>query len=276
MKRLGLVVLTAFLLGGCNNGTSRKAERRCGVPAQAGCSLPKTKQLTAPPTAARLFPDISEYQGCPSFHGPVIFKVYEGGYGQDHSARCNANRVHALHLWAGVYAFLRPANCAGQGYATAQIVKQLGGIRGPVVADAEVPLPRGCVSAFLSQVRQHIGGPGDIYTGTGTWPGGHPSAPLWLASYGAKPRCLEGVCSRVAWQYTDNGRCGGLSGTDCSIDSGILSQTRYKPKPPPKPSPNPRINYLRSLARRHGCYVKHVRHVHACAVWGHEVQVLSR
>jgi hypothetical protein len=253
----------------------------CSAPAPLGCSLPKqSRTRTVPAGSSRVFPDVSEYQGCPSFTGPLIFKVYEGGYGQDHSALCNARRVHALHLWAGVYAFLRPANCAGQGWATSQIVKQIGGVPGPVVADAEVSLPRGCVASFLHQVQTQLGGPVDVYTSPGTWPGGFLTAPLWVATYGPRPGCVEGVCSHVAWQFTDNGRCGGLSGTDCSISTGILSQSRQPaPHPQPKPpKPRPRaqqIAYLRSLARKHHCYQPAVQHrYHACKVWGHEVQVL--
>lgn len=284
MKTLAKAAFLSLILIVCGCGSPRRSvPSPCTtVPAQAGCSVLKTR-LLGPPLRGG-FPDVSSYQGCPSFYGPVIFKVYEGGYGEDRSAQCNAARVHRLHSWAGVYAFLRPANCAGQGNATAQIVKQLGGVPGPVVADAEVSLPSGCVNAFLRAVRTTLGGPVDVYTSPGTWPGGKLSAPLWVATYGPKPGCVGGVCSHVAWQFSDSGRCGGLAGVDCSLNSGILGQNR-KPKPtpqpiPPKPQPRPPtkaalIAYLRSLARKHHCY-RHGHKLHACAVWGTQVKALSR
>ena len=246
----------------------------CGSPAYAGCSVSKPRREVGPITTGG-FPDLSSYQGCPAFQGPVIFKVYEGGYGIDHSAYCNAARVHKLKVWAGVYAFLRPANCAGQGYATVQIVRQIGGVPGPIVADAEVPLPSGCVSAFLHEVRTTRGGPVDIYTSPGTWPGGSLSAPLWVATYGSSPGCVVGVCSHVAWQFTDEGHCGAGILTDCSIDNGITKQTIAKPTPKPSPSAA-RIAYLRVLAHRHDCYAAKVRkRVRACVVWGDQVKALE-
>lgn len=280
MRRLLIPLIATCLLASCGSTHPTRTPKgnapACSVvPAQAGCSLPKTKGV-APPTAGHVFPDLSEYQGCPRFYGPVIFKVYEGGYGQDHSASCNIRRAHALGTWAGVYAFLRPQNCAGQGYATASIVRQLGGVPGPVVADAEVALPTNCVSQFLNSIRTHLGGPTDIYTSPGTWPGGSLTAPLWVATYGSRPGCVAGQCSHVAWQFTDNGNCGGLGGTDCSVSSGILSQTRVDGRKATLYADYRRRGQLRGFARARHCYTPRVQQrARACKVWGAEVRVLE-
>lgn len=260
MKRIftPIAIFIAAVNIGCGSHTAKTGSTRCAAPAQAGCSLPKApRTLAAPPTGARLFPDISEYQGCPSFSGPVVFKVYEGGYGEDHSAKCNAARVHRLHVWAGAYAFLRPANCAGQARSTVAIVRSLGGVPGPVVADAEVPLPAGCVSRFVGTVRALLGGPVDVYSAPGTWPGGSLSAPLWVATYGPTPGCVAGVCAHVAWQFSDHARCG-IGAGDCSIDNGILSQVRADPTLLRRL--RAQIKHLRIKLRTHGCAARRHRH----------------
>lgn len=269
------VICWTISIVGCGSHNKHTVSSvRCGVPAYAGCSVPKTSGVAPSVIRGHTFPDISEYQGCPAFHGPVVFKVYEGNYGMDHSARCNANRVHKLKDWAAVYSFLRPNNCSGQGYATVHILKEIGGVPGPVIADAEVPLPQGCVSAFLNTVRRLRGNPVDIYTSPGTWPGGQLDAPVWVATYGSRPGCIGGDCKHVGWQYTDRGNCGAGT-TDCSIDNGLLSQTVAKPTPKPKPVAA-RIAELRKFARHRGCYSKGVVHKRACAIWGSEVRRLER
>jgi hypothetical protein len=111
----------------------------------------------------------------------------------------------------------------------------------------------------------------------------------WVASFVGRPQLLPGF---DADQYDDH--CLGRD-LDCSLvlrsflaaAQPPLAPPVPKPKPRPKPAPAPpapcastcrhakQIAFLRALARKHGCYRKHHRKPHACAVWAQQVRSLS-
>lgn len=234
--------------------------------------------LNAPRGA--LLPDVSEYQGCPRWQEGipgVTFRVYEAGTGlQDRSAACNARRLRQIGAWDAAYAFLRPGSCTGQADRTVAILRAVGGISGPVVADAEVPLPAGFVACFDARVARDMGNDAQVdYSAPGTWPGGSPTRPVWVATYGPAPGCVGGVCSHVAWQFSEDFNCHGLVG-DCSLDTGITAIRQHVL--------NRRLLAERELLRadliRHRCrvapYHGRGRYHRVCARWLKRGRVIDR
>jgi hypothetical protein len=201
-----------------------------------GVCTPQTEASlkgVVPPTAGRtLIPDVSEYNGC-HLYSAAIIRVYEAGTGrQDSTARCHIEEVHRKGVWAATYVFLREGHggCNYQAHRGVEITNSLGGVKGPVVSDAETHLPGGFVSCFNNEVR-HLGYPAVTYTAEGTWPGGPFNAPSWLAAYPGPPRCFSNACPHRAHQFSDNFACAGVHG-DCSFDEGITAITRQQPLSP--------------------------------------------
>lgn len=177
---------------------------------------------------SRLLPDVSEFQGC-ALHSAVIFRVYEAGTErQDARARCHAQEAQRQHVWYAVYTFLRPAHggCVFQALRTIAIVRSLGGVVGPIIADAEVWLPPGFVSCFVHTLQAH-GYVAVIYTAPGTWPGGVFVVRVWIAAFPFRPPCFLNACPYLAHQFSEAFNCRGIFG-DCSIDEGITS-VRQRP-----------------------------------------------
>jgi hypothetical protein len=272
MKRLAALAL-ALAITGCGAthtrtvtvakppSTGAAAEAAPCVPplgaGRLGVCVPKSTGQALSPTAAtgRHVPDVSEYNPC-RLYSEAIVRVYEAGTGlQDSTARCHFAELRRIGAWRAAYAFVRPpgyhhaGSCVAQADRTAAIVKGLGGVTGPVVEDAEVPLPRGFVACFLGRLRAQ-GFATVTYTSTGTASGGPFKSPLWLASYGAHPGCIEGICHRVAWQFGSTINCRGVYG-DCSIDEGILA-IRQTP-PVSKAALEGRRRALRRVLARNGC-----------------------
>jgi hypothetical protein len=217
-----------------------------------GACTPRALRALPRAPAGREIPDVSEYQGC-ALHSEAIFRVYEAGTNvQDARAACHARELRRLHAWSAAYAFVRTpgyhhaGSCTAQAQRTVAIVRSLGGVTGPVIQDAEVPLPRGFVACFNNAVRA-AGQLTATYTSTGTASGGPFSQPLWLASYGARPGCIEGICRRVAWQFSSEANCRGVYG-DCSIDEGITSIV-HAPRAPLEA----RQRALRRVLAHYGC-----------------------
>jgi hypothetical protein len=246
-RTLILAALAALLVGLAACGSSPPPAKSVSPATKApcatgtmGCSLRSSKQesraLSQAPSGV-LVPDASEFQGCPRWQKGipgVVFRVYEAGTGlEDRSAMCNARRLREIKAWDAVYAFLRPGSCAGQADRTVSIVRSLGGVVGPIIADAEVPLPNGFVACFDARVARDTGNTAQVdYSSPGTWPGGVPKRRVWVATYGPRPGCVGGVCSHVAWQFSDAHNCDGWFG-DCSLDSGIRGILQHKPNPQP-------------------------------------------
>jgi hypothetical protein len=208
----------------CNPVAGQGTMGVCTPPAAAGT------RFSTPPLqkGAILIPDVSEFQGC-ALHSAAIFRVFEAGTGrEDASARCHARAVQALHVWYAVYAFLRPAHggCVGQALRTIAIVRGLGGVVGPVIADAEVWLPPGFVTCFVRTLQSH-GYVAVIYTSPGTWPGGAFAVGVWVAAYPYRPACFSNACPYLAHQFSSAFNCRGVFG-DCSVNEGILS-VRQRP-----------------------------------------------
>jgi hypothetical protein len=201
---------------------------RCTLGVMGGC-VPHPALLRAlPKLSGTLIPDVSEYQGC-ALHSEAIIRVYEAGTRrEDSKALCHAQELHRLHAWTAAYAFLRPGDCSSEARTTVAIVRSLPVEVQAIVADAEVTLNAGCVSSFMATVRSS-GYPAVEYTCPGC--GVEHVEPIWVAAYPFRP-----AGRWVAHQFSSAFNCRGVSG-DCSIDEGILSIHRIKPKPPaPKPS----------------------------------------
>jgi hypothetical protein len=199
-----------------------------------------TLKLGVTPNAGALrqrIPDVSEYQPCVTGRVPTVIRLYEAGTDrQDAQAACNARRLRAGHLWFAGYSFLRPGSCTQEADRTVAIVRGIGGLNGPVVADAEVPLPAGFVRCFLGRVHHDApSSPTGTYTSCGTV--SEVVLPLWVANYGVQWPCTPFGDPFEAWQFSAGSYCGERFVTDCSLDFGI---TRLRPahrKPPPKPRP---------------------------------------
>jgi len=215
------------------------------------CTPKSTSKLAAPQITGQLIPDVSEYNGC-ALYSPAIVRVYEAGTGrEDSKAGCHMSELARKGAWAGAYTFLRSASsCTGQAERTVQIIHGLEGHTHVhvqvIVADAEVYLPPGCVSAFNNTTRRY-GYRAVTYTAPGTWPGGPFNTPTWVAAYPYRPACFSNACPYVAHQFSESFNCRGVYG-DCSIDEGITSITRV--------NKNALLHRLRVLQRRlvvYGC-----------------------
>lgn len=231
-------VICAFALAGCGAasepanqlqitpGKSRPLE----IPPGEGCmgACVPTLKLGLPPNSAKghaRIADVSEWQPCVDRSAPTVIRLYESGTArQDSHAACNATPLRRWRQWFGGYSFLRPGSCTAEANATVAVVRRIGGLDGPVVADAEVALPNGFVSCFLAQIHRQLPSyPTVEYTGC--YSGLERLQPLWVPSYGATPACGPWQ----AWQYSEGTYCGQGYVTDCSIDNGILKLRPAQP-----------------------------------------------
>lgn len=252
-----------------------------------GACTPKPSGFAAPRISGTVIPDVSEYQAC-ALRSAAIYRAYEAGTDrQDSTAACHSRELKRIGGWRAAYFFARGyRGCNYQADRFTSIVRALGGVNVYVI-DAEVPLPHGLVSCLERRVSSDTGGGVVVdYTSTGTTSGGPLHAPLWLASYGARPGCIEGRCSRVAWQFSSSTSCRGVYG-DCSVDEGILSLGVAHG---PTPAQRRRAAKVRSLAihrgligtlhaniERHSCrpgrQVRPPRYRGACGQWLREGKV---
>jgi hypothetical protein len=269
VRRL-LPLLALVALAGCGSAAKKAtpvtgpSSTRCTLGVMGGC-VPHPALLRAlPKLSGTLIPDVSEYQGC-ALHSEAIIRVYEAGTRrEDSKALCHAQELHRLHAWAAAYAFLRPGDCASEARTTVAIVRSLPVEVQAIVADAEVPLNSGCVSSFMATVRSSDY-PAVEYTCPGC--GVEHVEPIWVAAYPYRP-----AGRWVAHQFSSAFNCRGVSG-DCSIDEGILSI--YKVKPKPKPPSHAALlklrGELRADLRRHHCWTPPKygggRYHHVCGHW---------
>jgi hypothetical protein len=214
-----------------------------------------------------LIPDVSEFQSC-ALYSEAIFRVYEAGTGrEDTRALCHARALQARHAWYAVYAFLRPGHggCVYQANRTIAIVRHIGGVVGPIIADAEVWLPAGFVTCFVRTL-QAQGYVALIYTAPGTWPGGAFAVRVWVAAYPYRPPCFSNACPYLAHQFSEAFNCRGVFG-DCSVNEGILAIRQHAgPKPHNRSAEHRHLKAL-DIERHHirqyllnaGCRVKHPR-----------------
>ena len=232
-------------------------------------------------------PDVSEFQGRPCWScarphiSGAIVRVADLITGQpDTSFAYNWHALRTLHIWHATYAFVRPGNCSAEADRAVGYVNAQGGFdSGPLIADAEVPLPYFCVTIFLAEVERDTGWHvAVVYTAQGTWPGGaHDGALLWDAAYGPEPGCVW-TCHRVAWQDTD-GVFGpyphsipGIGSGDISRDEGITRLIHQHPAPPLTRRQLKRLRVaLRTDLTRHRCRVSphhgRGRYHRLCARW---------
>lgn len=203
------------------------------APHTPGAQLPKRITLRGP----RYFVDVYEGEGhivWSRHRTAAVVKAYEAGY-LDHQFVSNWRQLVHLGRWHAAYAFLRPSmSCYAQGVGLGRRIRSVGGEdprSGPPVADAEVPLPSGCIRAFAAGV-EHVVGWKDVttYTCPGCYPGGGVGL-AWIADYGRFPPALW--ASHVsAWQFTSNGCYARLCG-DVDLSYGLLSTVHARPRPHP-------------------------------------------
>ena len=262
MRRWAIPILAVTtILAGCGGGArttvvtapapSLSLAARCASGVM-GCATLPAKPGTAAPRATfgALIPDVSEYQAC-GLHSEAIYRVYEAGTGrEDSTARCHAEELRRLHAWAGTYAFLRPGSCTAQADRVAAIVRSLGGAD-VVVADAEVPLPRGFVRCWLARVHSHGDNVAE-YTCPGC--GDEQVGPVWIAAYPFRP-----AGRWIAHQFSDNFNCRGVVG-DCSVNEGILSIRRSHPTS--RKVLLARRDSIRRYLASHGCRHRAAHHEH--------------
>jgi hypothetical protein len=226
------VLCAALLIVGCG-GTSKSSPPRVTQPATTprvgeGCmgACRPTLHVGLVPSTPRgrpHIPDVSEFQPPVTGHVPTVIRLYEAGDNQrDANAAINAYRLRSWHVWFGGYSFLRPGSCTAQADRTVQIIHRIGGLSGPVIADAEVPLPAGFVRCFTSRVHRLLPRyPVGTYTSCGTV--SEVVLPLWVADYGVLTPCTPFGDPFEAWQYVNGAWCGERVVTDCSLDYGITS-----------------------------------------------------
>lgn len=170
----------------------------------------RPKASSAP---AGLIPDVSEYQGHPNWAAAkdhivgAIVRIEDASVGSpDRDFYWNMAALTHLHIWHATYWFIRPSGCYQQGLRAAALVKSaVGGLQGPIVGDAEVPLPYACPQQFTEGAERGTGWKLRVlYASRGAYPGGaHAGAVAWDAAYGPSAECIWPGCHLVAWQYTD-------------------------------------------------------------------------
>lgn len=301
---------TTLVLAGCGGSASPRRHPLPAAPASAtrgtgtapcnpapgtgtmGACVSPGPPAALPPTAAgaRLIPDVSEFQGC-ALRSEAIIRVYEAGTNREDSrAACHFRELKRLGAWSAAYFFARPPgfdhapSCVAQAKTAVSIAARLGA-RGPVVDDAEVPLPPGFVRCVKTEI-ERLGWPEVEYTCPGC--GDERVEPVWIASYPTRP-----PGTWVAHQFADNFNCRGVVG-DCSVNEGILSIHRVKPSPKPKPLTKrqaraklAQVNRLlgpydhRRNPHGHNCQHPPYKHAYpsarfngACAQWAREVRAL--
>jgi hypothetical protein len=219
----GLLALPALAHGaGCTGSCAVKAA--FGARAAAG--------------GERTLPDVSEHD--PSLLAPVptVIRLYESGLDiEDSNARVDAAQLRSAHVWFGGYAYLTGAeSCTYEAARTVAIVNTIGGLDGPIIADAETRLPAGFVQCFLASVARdapRYAKAEATYSSCSAWPGGKVPVPFWTAEYQVGAPCTPEGVPYVAWQYVsaeEGGHCGESFASDCSYDDGI---TNLRPGPTP-------------------------------------------
>jgi hypothetical protein len=202
--------------------------------------------------------------------------VYEAGSNlEDTRAACHLAELRRLHAWSAAYFFARPPgfgnapSCTAQADTAVRIARSLG-VTGPVVDDAEVPLPSGFVSCVKKQIESD-GYPAVEYTCPGC--GEQHVGAVWIADYPIRP-----PGTWVAHQFSDDFDCRGIV-TDCSVDEGITSILLAKAKPSRTLLGELLGSHTARNPHGHNCAnppYKHAypnaRYDHACLIWSQEVR----
>jgi hypothetical protein len=249
MPRTRTIATIASLAALAGGGTGAGLVLTEGSPAPKGCMGPCRPALHVglPPRSGAFHarvPDVSEWQPCVSATIPTVARIAYGTR-EDSRWRCNAARLRGH--WLAGYTYLVPGSCSAQGAATASYVRSVGGIRGPIIADAEEPLPAGFVRCFLSTIHRDLPGQPTL-TYTGCYSGLEIVGAWWVPDYGVAYPCTRGGHPFVAWQYSDGTYCGEAFVTDCSFDFGVLRFTRKVPCTPCKE----RAQLRRAIAAQEG------------------------
>jgi hypothetical protein len=187
---------------------------------------------------ARTFPDVSEHDSSRLAPEPTVIRLYESDLNiEDSNARVNAAQLRSDRVWFGGYAYLTDASsCTYEAARTVSIVNAIGGLNGPIIADAETRLPGGFVQCFLANIARdapRYARAEATYSSCHAWPGGKVPTPFWTAEYQVGAPCTPEGVPYAAWQYVsaeEGGRCGEAFPSDCSYNDGM---TNLRPGPTP-------------------------------------------
>jgi hypothetical protein len=209
-----------------------------GAGCMGGCAAKAPSFARAAASGEQTFPDVSEHD--PSLLAPVatVIRLYESGLNiEDSNARVDSAQLRSDRVWFGGYAYLTGAeSCTYEAARTVAIVNAIGGLNGPIIADAETRLPAGFVQCFLASVARddpRYAKAEATYSSCSAWPGGKVPTPFWTAEYQVSAPCTPEGVPYVAWQYVsaeEGGHCGEAFPSDCSYDAGI---TNLRPGPTP-------------------------------------------
>jgi hypothetical protein len=168
------------------------------------------------------FPDLSEFQPIIVYKHAAVIRLSYGNQFLDSHAKANAAKLRSWHVWFGAYVYLTGNGCTREAQYAINKVNYIGGINGPIIADAEIALPSGYVRCFDNYISSHSRYPSVTYSGC--YSGDERYGPAWIPNYSSFPLCGP----MVAWQKTDNGVCGEPWAGDCSENRGI---TALYPRP---------------------------------------------
>ena len=227
-----------------------------GANARNILTLPAGRTLATAPSGARVFPDVSSYQGHPdwalarSHITAAVAKAYE--YTQDPDFSWNIATLKALHIPWAAYDFVR--SCSAAGFIA--VLRSVGGPTSlPPVLDEEVPAANGCTATLEAQIWQAFHRHAIEYTSPGTQPAGAGAGSplLWIADFGPSYPCLW-TCHPVGWQFASPPYryyfIPGLGYGDVSIDYGLSKLLPAPPKPKPTRAQIIRWTHARDSSQR--------------------------
>jgi hypothetical protein len=244
MRRFLPLLAVPLIVAAC--GSSEPPELKT-APGAKGCMTATGVCKSAQPIkagtkvgGAQTFPDIWEGDPYAVAHRPTVIRLSYGDHFYDHHVWTNAARLRAWHVWFGGYVYLTGDGCTAEAAYTVAELGTIGQINGPVIPDAEIPLPSGYVRCFMAYVASHTNYPLREYTGC--FSGIERIGRVWVPSYGSFPVC--GPLS--AWQDSEAAVCGEPWAGDCSLSYGITKA--YPRRPHPRPSPQQIARWKRERA----------------------------
>jgi lysozyme len=210
----------------------------------AFAAVPADHQPAAQSTSYLNGVDVSHYQGTINWSSVknsgrtfAFAKATEGLTYTDPQFAYNWRNMQAVGLVRGAYHFCHPGEDpiaqANFFYNTVQPTSGDLQMTGDIeVNDGQsVSQIQSWGIQFARQIQALTGRPGIIYTYYYFWvddcgdPNGNLNCPLWIATYGPSPLVPHAWSTWSFWQYTDTGRCPGISGNvDLDYFNGSMSQ----------------------------------------------------
>lgn len=165
----------------------------------------------------------------------AFIRLADGAGIYDSKFEANWSGAHHAKILRGAYQFFRPAESPiDQADLVVRTLRKHGRGELPPVIDIEVtdgvPLATVARNAkiWIEHVRSQLGVEPIVYTNPGMWRWGGAEAlasqPLWLAHYTEACPSLPPPWTRwMFWQYTDDGRIGGIEGrVDLDVFNGRI------------------------------------------------------